>query len=79
MSAYLLQVLDLALRGLLTELPAQLITAAVAAAAATGMRAAKKRRAAGFAEREEEEQVPDADLHTSMHHAGRRRHDVESA
>ncbi|MDX3839789.1 hypothetical protein [Streptomyces europaeiscabiei] len=41
---------DLAARGLLTELPAQLVTAAVAAVTATAIRAWKKRRAAAAAE-----------------------------
>ncbi|MEU5036028.1 hypothetical protein AB0G48_17995 [Streptomyces rubiginosohelvolus] len=36
---------DLAVRGLLTELPAQLVTALVAAAATACMRARKKNRA----------------------------------
>ncbi len=41
---------DLAIHGLLTELPAQLITAAVVGATAAALRASKKRRAADDAE-----------------------------
>ncbi|MGY4928561.1 hypothetical protein [Streptomyces sp. 900105755] len=55
MDTYLQHALDLAVRGLLTELPAQLITAAVAAAAATGIRARKKRRTARLTESKAEE------------------------
>lgn len=42
--------LDLAVHGLLTELPAQLITAAVAAATAATVRAWKRRQATANAE-----------------------------
>ncbi|MFB7575680.1 hypothetical protein [Streptomyces sp. NPDC056165] len=55
MSTYLQHALDLVVRGLLTELPAQLITATVAAIAATGIRARKKRRAARLAKSKAEE------------------------
>ncbi|MFF7566725.1 hypothetical protein ACFZB4_43085 [Streptomyces pseudovenezuelae] len=55
MSTYLQYALDLAVRGLLTELPAQLITAAVAAVTATGIRASRKRRAARLTESKAEE------------------------
>ncbi|MEU0201650.1 MULTISPECIES: hypothetical protein [unclassified Streptomyces] len=41
---------DLAVHGLLTELPAQLVTAAVAAVTAAAVQAWKKRRAAVAAE-----------------------------
>ena len=41
---------DLAVHGLLTELPAQLITAAAAAATAAAVRAWRKRRAAAATE-----------------------------
>ena len=55
MDTYLQYTLDLAVRGLLTELPAQLVTTAVAAAATTGIRARKKRRAARLTESKAEE------------------------
>ncbi|GAA5705939.1 hypothetical protein AQJ43_36890 [Streptomyces avermitilis] len=45
MNTYLQHALDLVIEGFLTQLPAQLITAAVAAAAATWMRTRKKNRA----------------------------------
>jgi hypothetical protein len=44
-NTYLQHALDLVIEGVLTQLPAQLITAAVAAAAATWMRGRKKSRA----------------------------------
>lgn len=45
MNTHLQHVLDLVIEGVLTQLPAQLITAAVVAAAATWMRTRKKNRA----------------------------------
>ncbi|MFJ3825978.1 hypothetical protein [Streptomyces nodosus] len=45
MNTYLLHALDLVIEGVLTQLPAQLITAAVAAAAATWMRTRRRNRA----------------------------------
>lgn len=45
MKTYLQHALELVIEGVLTQLPAQLITAAVAAAAATWMRARKRSRA----------------------------------
>ncbi|MFE2490531.1 hypothetical protein ACFXGR_46455 [Streptomyces mirabilis] len=54
MNAYLQHALDLAIRGLLTELPAQLITAAVGTAAAAWIRARKKHRVESPAEIESE-------------------------
>ncbi|MEH0415959.1 hypothetical protein [Streptomyces sp. B21-083] len=45
MKTYLQYALELVIEGVLTQLPAQLITAAVVAAAATWMRAQKKSRA----------------------------------
>ncbi|GAA0700337.1 hypothetical protein GCM10009548_86580 [Streptomyces malaysiensis subsp. malaysiensis] len=45
MNTYLQHALDLVIEGVMTQLPAQLITAAVAAAAATWMRTLKKNRA----------------------------------
>lgn len=52
MNAYLQHALDLAIEGLLTQLPTQLITAAVAAATATGIRVRKKRQAVRQSESE---------------------------
>lgn len=45
MNTYLQHALDLVIEGVLTQLPAQLITAAVVAAAATWLRMRKKNRA----------------------------------
>ncbi|MDQ0935079.1 hypothetical protein [Streptomyces turgidiscabies] len=44
MKTFLQHALDLVIEGVLTQLPAQLITAAVAAAAATWLRTRKKNR-----------------------------------
>lgn len=54
MSAALQNALDLAMHGLLTELPAQLLSAAVAAAITAGMRTWSRRRKAPTTEPEGE-------------------------
>ncbi|MEU3208626.1 hypothetical protein ABZ702_33095 [Streptomyces cyaneofuscatus] len=51
--------LDLAIQGLLTELPAQLVTAAMTAATVAAVRNGKKRRASAAAQNTVREVEPD--------------------